>query len=95
MTQRGRRETVFAPDFIDDLEHWTRTNQKLAIRTFKLINHIADMAEVGTLDEVNREIGRLSSLGFELHIAVIELDRAGDWAELTLKTVREEERERR
>lgn len=38
MIQQVRREAVFEQGFIDDLEHWARTNQKVAIRTFKLIN---------------------------------------------------------
>ena len=38
MSQQGRREAVFDPDCIDDLEYWNRTNQKPALRTYKLIN---------------------------------------------------------
>ena len=38
MSQQGWREAVFEPGFLDDLEHWTRTNQKLALRTIELIN---------------------------------------------------------
>lgn len=38
MSNQVQREAVIGPDFLDDLQHWTRTNQRLAIRTFKLIN---------------------------------------------------------
>lgn len=35
MSQQWRREAVSEPGCLDDLEHWTRTNQKLAVRTSK------------------------------------------------------------
>lgn len=38
MNEQMRREAVIGPDFLDDLQHWTRTNRRLAIRTFKLID---------------------------------------------------------
>ena len=38
MSNQVRREAVFEPDFLDDLVHWIRTDQKPALRTFKLVN---------------------------------------------------------
>lgn len=38
MSHEVRREAVFEPDFLDDLVHWIRTDQKPALRTFKLVN---------------------------------------------------------
>ncbi len=35
-----KREAVFHPEFIEDLEYWVQTDRKLALRAFKLIRDI-------------------------------------------------------
>ena len=39
-TGRRARDTVFQPEFIQDLRHWVKTNQKVALRAFDLIEAI-------------------------------------------------------
>jgi len=35
-----KREAVFQPEFIEDLHYWVKTDRKLALRTFKLVEAI-------------------------------------------------------
>jgi len=34
------RETIFQPEFLDDLRHWVKTDRKVALRAFDLIESI-------------------------------------------------------
>ena len=36
----GRREAVMDPHFLEDLEYWTRTNRRRALRTLKLVEAV-------------------------------------------------------
>lgn len=36
-----KRETVFQPEFIEDLRYWVETDRKIALRAFDLIEAIA------------------------------------------------------
>ena len=36
----GRREAVMDPHFLEDLEHWTRTNRRRALRVLKLVEAV-------------------------------------------------------
>ena len=40
VTGRQRREAVFDPSFLEDLTYWTRTDRRLALRIFKLVEAI-------------------------------------------------------
>jgi toxin YoeB len=40
LTQRAEREAVLAPEFVDDLIHWVRTDRKAALRILDLVNAI-------------------------------------------------------
>jgi toxin YoeB len=35
-----KRDSVFQPEFIEDLKYWVETDRKIAIRTFNLIEAI-------------------------------------------------------
>lgn len=35
-----RREAIFQPEFREDLKHWVKTNRKVALRVFDLIEAI-------------------------------------------------------
>ena len=35
-----KRDAVFQPEFIEDLKYWVKTDRKIAIRTFNLIEAI-------------------------------------------------------
>ena len=35
-----KREAIFQPEFIEDLRYWVKTDRKLALRAFKLIEAI-------------------------------------------------------
>lgn len=37
---RRARDTVFQPEFIEDLRHWVETDRKIALRAFDLIEAI-------------------------------------------------------
>ncbi len=37
---RRKREAVFQPEFIDDMEFWVRTDRKMALRLIKLVQEI-------------------------------------------------------
>jgi len=37
---RKRRETVFHPEFLEDLRYWVESDRKLALRVFDLIEAI-------------------------------------------------------
>jgi len=37
---RKRRDTVFQPEFIQDLKHWVETDRRTALRVFALIEAI-------------------------------------------------------
>jgi toxin YoeB len=37
---RKKREAVFHPEFIEDLHYWVKTDRKLALRAFTLIEAI-------------------------------------------------------
>jgi toxin YoeB len=37
---RKSREAVFHPEFIDDLRHWVKTERRVALRAFDLIEAI-------------------------------------------------------
>ncbi len=34
------RDSIFHPEFIEDLKYWTKTNRKIALRAFKIIESI-------------------------------------------------------
>ena len=36
----GRREAVMDPHFLEDLEYWTRTNRRRALRALKLVEAV-------------------------------------------------------
>lgn len=36
----ARREAIMDPDFLEDLEYWTRTDRRLATRTLSLVEAI-------------------------------------------------------
>ena len=36
----NKRDTVFHPEFREDLQYWVKTNRKTALRAFKLIEAI-------------------------------------------------------
>ncbi len=40
MTRRAEREAILAPEFVDDLIHWVRTDRKAALRVLELVNAI-------------------------------------------------------
>ena len=40
MVDRPVREAVMDPNFLQDLEHWTRTNRAMAMRTLSLVDAI-------------------------------------------------------
>ena len=40
MRAGGRREALFDPNCLDDLEHWVRTDRRRALRTLKLIEAV-------------------------------------------------------
>ncbi len=40
MTESGRRDALFDPNCLDDLEHWVRTDRRRALRTLKLIEAV-------------------------------------------------------
>ena len=40
MTKRAEREAVLAPEFVDDLIHWVRTDRKTALRVLELVNAV-------------------------------------------------------
>lgn len=37
---RFKREAVFQPDFIEDLRYWVKTDRKVAIKTFDLVEAV-------------------------------------------------------
>ncbi len=37
---RGRREAVMDPHFLEDLEHWTRTARRRALRALRLVEAV-------------------------------------------------------
>ncbi len=37
---RGRREAVMDPHFLEDLEHWTRTDRRRALRALRLVEAV-------------------------------------------------------
>ncbi len=39
-SHRRPRDTVFHPEFIEDLRHWAETDRKIALRAFDLIEAI-------------------------------------------------------
>ena len=40
MIQRGEREAVFQPEFVDDLIHWVKTDRKATLRILELVHAI-------------------------------------------------------
>jgi len=40
LTKRAEREAVLAPEFVDDLIHWVRTDRKTALRVLELVNAV-------------------------------------------------------
>ncbi|MCY4399393.1 MAG: Txe/YoeB family addiction module toxin [Gemmatimonadetes bacterium] len=40
MTGRQCREAVFDPGFLEDLNYWTRTDRKRALRTLRLVEAV-------------------------------------------------------
>jgi len=40
LTARGEREAVLAPEFVDDLIHWVRTDRRVALRVLELVNAV-------------------------------------------------------
>ncbi len=40
MSREINRESVFHPEFIEDLRYWVKTNRKIALRAFDLIDAI-------------------------------------------------------
>ena len=63
MTGRQRREAVFDPRFLEDLNYWTRTDRKRALRTLKLVEAILrdPFAGIGKPEPLRRELaGRWS-----------------------------------
>ncbi len=40
MSADGPRDAVFDPHFIADLEYWTRTDRKRALRTLRLVEDV-------------------------------------------------------
>ena len=40
MRESGRRDALFDPNCLDDLEHWVRTDRRRALRTLKLIEAV-------------------------------------------------------
>jgi len=35
-----KREAIFQPEFIDDLQYWVKTNRKTALRAFRIIEDV-------------------------------------------------------
>ena len=35
-----KREAIFQPEFIDDLQYWVKTNRKIALRAFRIIEDV-------------------------------------------------------
>ena len=63
MTGPQRREAVFDPGFLEDLNYWTRTDRKRALRTLKLVEAILrdPFAGIGKPEPLRRELaGRWS-----------------------------------
>ena len=42
-----KRESVFQPEFLDDIRYWVETDRKIALRLFDLINAIMHDPFVG------------------------------------------------
>lgn len=40
MSESRRRETIFHPEFVEDLHDWVETDRKVALRAFDLIKAI-------------------------------------------------------
>lgn len=40
MAREPRRETVFHPEFVEDLRYWVETDRKVALRAFDLIEAV-------------------------------------------------------
>ena len=63
MTGPKRREAVFDPGFLEDLNYWPRTDRKRALRTLKLVEAILrdPFAGIGKPEPLRRELaGRWS-----------------------------------
>ena len=58
MSDRPAREAVMDPNFLQDLEHWTRSNRPMAMRTLSLVDAI--------LRDPFRGIGKPEPLGERL-----------------------------
>ncbi len=40
MARSAKRETVFHPEFRDDLRHWVKTDRKVALRVLELVEAV-------------------------------------------------------
>ena len=38
--QKRDRQTIFQPEFLDDLEYWVTTDRKMALRVLKMVKEI-------------------------------------------------------
>ena len=40
MTSAAKRQAVMDPHFLEDLEHWTKTDRRRALRTLRLVDAV-------------------------------------------------------
>ena len=57
------RRAVFATRFLQDMEYWTRTDRRTAIRLLRLVREIlnAPLGRIGKPEPLNRELAGLWS----------------------------------
>lgn len=53
---RQKREAVFHPEFIDDLQHWVKTDRRVALRALEIVE--------ATLDDPFAGIGKPEPLKY-------------------------------